>query len=102
MYYDDKWLGQKRNICQKIFPVDLKVFIGWKLTEQNGKTTKVPYSCKTGYKCSYKDKDELLTYEEALRGVLKYKLTGVGIVVGKETGIISIDVDVGKKLGLPN
>lgn len=81
-------------------PVELRVlkrWVGWRCLwdEGKGKWKKPPCSPKTGEAIGAVDKylDHFLTFDEALEGVQKYKLDGIGFVFREIDGFLGVDFD---------
>lgn len=75
----------------------LKRWVGWRATydESKGKWRKPPHSPVTGEGIGATEKYlvDFLTFEEALTGVEKFKLDGVGFVFVDGDGYVGIDFD---------
>jgi primase-polymerase (primpol)-like protein len=80
------------------FPEELSrlpQWVCWRLEQdkKTGRTAKVPYSPKTGYKASSNSPNTWGKLDEALLYVDKYMFAGVGFVFTQVSGIVGIDID---------
>lgn len=57
----------------------------------DGKFAKIPYNCFTGEKAQSNNQNTWCNFTTACEAVDKYKLNGIGIMMGK--GIVGIDID---------
>jgi putative DNA primase/helicase len=68
------------------------IWVGYRLEDRgNGRSSKPPVSPRTGHICSKTDASEQVTLTEALVGMERYDLSGVGIVL--PVGMVCIDLD---------
>ena len=93
---------------------DRNIFAGWKLVWKEdankkvverilengekvseticvGKYTKVPIDCRTGKPARTNDYRTFCSFKEAIEGIKKYNLQGMGILLGH--GLVGIDID---------
>lgn len=70
-------------------------FIGWRLgpARSNGKAAKLPVDPKTGRRTDITNPQGCRTFQEALAGMIRYELSGIGIVLTQEAGIVAVDID---------
>ena len=94
--------GQRNQLNYKLLfeniPHDLKNISQWVCweaiwNEERAKFEKLPKNPRTGDNAKTNDSKTWGTFEEAGKGLERFNLSGVGIVLTKDLGIVGIDVD---------
>lgn len=85
-------------IEQNAIPKDLSAFSNWACfrfepDKKTDKLKKVPIHPHSGYKASAVNPQTWGTLEQALAGMERYQLSGIGFVFTAESGIVGIDPD---------
>lgn len=88
----------KYTLRDENIPEDLKIIPQWVCwdavyLEEKDKFTKVPINPMTGNKASSTDPSTWGTFSEALNGMQKYSMDGIGIVLTKGLGLVGVDID---------
>ena len=94
--------GQKRRLTYTLnlenIPAELKrlkQWVGWRAEWKvdKDKFTKVPVNPNTGRNASSTNSKTWGAFEEAVEGMHRYRLDGVGIVLTEDLDIVGVDVD---------
>lgn len=72
----------------------LRQFVVYRLEDRNGKTTKVPYSARSGRRASTTNREDWVGFDEALAVAREDpSLDGTGFVFANDDGLAGIDLD---------
>src|SRR5215203_2418690 len=72
---------------------ELSQWMDWRSEERDGKTTKIPYSPKTGRRASTTDPKTWGSYPEAVRTRKEHGYDGLGFVFTKDDPFCGVDLD---------
>ena len=116
-FFDPDLIWENDRAYEKTFPYPLRnnrIFCGWKLQWNEssqvrevertnfdgevektvvkiGKWAKVPVNAITGFNASTTDKKTWCSWDEAVEGIKKHNLSGLGVMLGN--GLSGIDID---------
>lgn len=87
---------------REVIPTELIMcpqWVMWREEARNGRSTKVPYSPRTGRRASVADPTARGTYQEAVKAVQARRADGIGYVFVRGGGLVGVDLDDCRDLG---
>lgn len=72
---------------------DLRQWLCWRSEERDGKSTKIPYSPRTGQRASSTSPETWTSYEEAVKAAKEHGYGGIGFVFTPDDDLCGVDLD---------